>query len=205
VSTLPPVTSRRARVTARLADHRRDRAWRRLRRAGLTPPPPHAFGAFGRSYIVAPSRVSSPEHIYIGDDIVIHEDVWLSVVPSHADITPRLTIGDRTRIGRFCQISCVGRIDIGRDVIVSDHVHIGDTFHEYRDPEQPIAAQGMSIPERVEIGDGALIGMGAVVLAGVTVGARAYVSEGSVVTSDVAPGATVSGNPAALVAPARTP
>jgi maltose O-acetyltransferase len=162
----------------------------------LTPPLPRAFASFGRSFIVPPARVDGARWISIGDDVVIHEEVWLSVVRRPGDPPPSLTIGDRTRLGRFCQISCVGRIILGSDVLVSDHVQIGDTYHEYRDPDLPATAQHMAAGDPVSIGDGALLGMGVIVLPGVSIGEQAYVVEGSVVTKDVPPGAIVDGNPA---------
>jgi UDP-2-acetamido-3-amino-2,3-dideoxy-glucuronate N-acetyltransferase len=45
--------------------------------------------------------------------------------------------------------------------------------------------------------NGASIGSGATILGGVRIGAAAQVGAGAVVTKDVAPGATVVGNPAA--------
>ena len=44
--------------------------------------------------------------------------------------------------------------------------------------------------------EGASIGSGATILCGVRIGAGALVGAGAVVTKDVAPGATVVGNPA---------
>jgi UDP-2-acetamido-3-amino-2,3-dideoxy-glucuronate N-acetyltransferase len=46
------------------------------------------------------------------------------------------------------------------------------------------------------VGEGASLGSGSVILAGVTVGAYAMVAAGAVVTADVAPHALVVGNPA---------
>ena len=46
------------------------------------------------------------------------------------------------------------------------------------------------------IGEDVWIGGGAIILGGVTVGDRAIVGAGAVVTRDVAPDATVVGNPA---------
>jgi acetyltransferase-like isoleucine patch superfamily enzyme len=46
------------------------------------------------------------------------------------------------------------------------------------------------------VGEGAFLGAGAVVLPGVTIGARSLVAAGAVVTEDVAVGATVMGVPA---------
>jgi acetyltransferase-like isoleucine patch superfamily enzyme len=165
----------------------------------LTPPDADQFGAFGRSVIVPPARVDAPECIFIGDGVVLHEGIWLSVVRSHEDIVPRLEIRDGARFGRFCQISCVGEVVIEEDVIASDQVQIGDTYHEYENPELPATKARMARPRAVRIGRGALLGLGAVVLPGITVGEGAYVVEGSVVTRDVAPHAVVAGNPARVV------
>lgn len=180
-----------------LLEWRRRRRWlsRALHR-DLTPPLPSAFGAFGRSVIVPPARVNRPECIFIGDGVVIHEGVWLSVVKAHEEITPRLAIGDRVRIGRFCQISCVGEIVIEEDVLASDQVQIGDTYHQYEDPTVPTTRQPMALPSPVRVRRGALLGLGVVVLPGVTIGEGAYVAEGSVVTRDVPPHSVVRGNPA---------
>lgn len=54
-------------------------------------------------------------------------------------------------------------------------------------------------PERahVEIGDEVFLGTNAIILKGVTLGARSVV--GAVVTTDVAEGAVVAGNPAKVV------
>jgi acetyltransferase-like isoleucine patch superfamily enzyme len=56
----------------------------------------------------------------------------------------------------------------------------------------------------VRIGEGALIGIGAVVLPRVTVGAWSTVGAGAVVTSDVPPGVTVAGVPARPLAVRET-
>lgn len=47
--------------------------------------------------------------------------------------------------------------------------------------------------------DQAFVGLGAVIIGGVTVGERAVVGAGAVVTRDVPAGATVVGNPARVL------
>lgn len=172
---------------------------RSLHRA-LTPPPREAFGSFGRgSVIVPPARLVNPAHIFIGDGVVIHEGTWMSVEPGRwDDVETRLTIGDLVRIGRFCQISMVGVVEIGAGAIISDEVLIADTFHE---PDHGLSPDDAPLarPRRVTIGAGALIDLGAAILPGVTVGENAYVRAGAVVTADVPAGATVEGNPAGVV------
>ena len=167
--------------------------------AELTPPPPQAFGSFGQSIIVPPARVSSPECIFIGERVVIHEGVWLSIVPSYPDIEPRLHIGDGVRFGRFCQISCVGEIVIESDVIASDRVQIGDSYHDFHDVSVPARNQPMVRPRPVRIGAGSLLGAGAIVLPGATIGEGAYIADGSVVRGVVPSRAVAAGNPAVVV------
>ena len=67
---------------------------------------------------------------------------------------------------------------------------------------------GVTLGERVAngavplLGDGVEIGANAVILGGISIGDRAVVGAGSVVLSDVPPGAVVAGNPAKILRPA---
>ena len=179
-----------------LADRRRARAIARGLQRDLTPPLPRAFGRLGRSVIVPPARVESPQFIEIGDGTVVHEGVWMSVVAAFPDRPPRLVIGDRVVIGRFVQLSCVGSITIEDDVIIGEQVQIGDTFHAYDDPELPATLQRLVEAVPVVVDRGAMIGHGSTVLPGVMIGPSAIVRAGSVVTRDVPAGTVVAGNPA---------
>ena len=175
--------------------------WRDRRRSGavqrtvdrLVPPPRRAFAKHGRSLIIPPARVENAQHIEIGDDVIVHEHVWFSVVPHFAEITPRLVIEDGVRIGRCCQLSVVGSTTIECGAIIGDFVQIGDTFHPY-DVEDRMAALVPPVP--VRIGRGAVLGSHVVVLPGVTIGEGAYVEHHAVVSGDVPPGAYVAGYPA---------
>jgi acetyltransferase-like isoleucine patch superfamily enzyme len=107
---------------------------------------------------------------------------------------------------------CADEIDIGRRVVLSYNVAVADCDFHPLDPalrrEDAIACA----PEGdrslrphldtapVAIGDGASVGIGAIVLKGVRIGPGARVAAGSVVTRDVPAGAAVAGNPAAIVA-----
>ena len=187
-------------LRARLAARRRARQLGAATAEHLTPPDRAAFGAYGtNTWVVPPSRVTTPDRIFLGDDVTILEHAFLSVVAAVPGCTPTLRIGDRTRIGRFAHIACVGEIDIGPDVLTSERIFIGDTYHGYEDPTLPVIAQPMAAPQAVRIEEGAFLGIGATVLAGVTVGAHAYVAAGAVVTEDVAPRTLVVGNPARAV------
>ncbi|MGI8663297.1 MAG: acyltransferase [Acidimicrobiales bacterium] len=184
-------------IRRRVGEERRARRMAADTAHVLTPPPPSAFGAYGRNtWIVPPARVSTPASVFLGDDVTILERSFLSVVAAIAGITPRLTIGDRTSIGAQSHVACVGEIEIGADVVTAARIFIGDTYHRYEDPLTPIIDQPMAPPEKVVIGRGSFLGIGSAVLMGVTVGEHAYIGAGAVVTSDVEERTLVVGNPA---------
>jgi maltose O-acetyltransferase len=60
----------------------------------------------------------------------------------------------------------------------------------------PKGRQGIELGRPVRIGSNVWIGGGAIILPGIIIGDDAVIGAGSVVTKDVAPGATVRGNPA---------
>ena len=165
----------------------------------LTPPPPSAFGSFGPgSYIVPPARVTMPEAIHIGAGVTINEHSWISVVEAVPGHTPKLTIGDGTIIDRMLHIACVGEIEIGEDVLIAERTLIGDTYHDYTDPDAHIVKQAVA-PRKVTIERRAHLGLNVIVMPGVTIGEEALVGAGAVVTRDVPPRTVVVGNPARVV------
>ena len=110
-----------------------------------------------------------------------------------------LTVGDGTWIGQAAFLHAAGGLHIGRDVGIGPHVCVLTSTHdEAAAPRMPV----MDAPLRfakVELGDGCDLGVGAIVLPGVTVGEGAVVGAGSVVTRDVPPYAVVAGNPARVL------
>jgi acetyltransferase-like isoleucine patch superfamily enzyme len=171
---------------------------RTLTRA-LSPYLPSDFGAFGTgSFVVPPSRITLPDRVFVGSGVTIHEGTWLSVVHGHDDIIPELIIGDRVRIGRFSHIACVGRVELGPDVMISDKVLICDAFHGYEDVTIRAQDHPVSRPRPVVIGAGAVVAIGALILPGVHIGENAYVADWAVVSKSVPAGAIVAGNPATV-------
>lgn len=189
------------------APRRPTRRERRLR-SHATPP----FAAFGEGSTLGwPFTVTAPDRITIGTDVHLGDYVWLAVATERPEqvtqgelelgerFDPRLSIGDRTRFGRDLTIACLGDISIGADVLGGDRVLIGDTYHDYKDPDLPIAVQPMASPKPIRIGDGCFLGTGVVVNPGVSIGAGAVVEPGAVVTKDVPDRAVVAGNPAVVL------
>ena len=149
--------------------------------------------------------------VRLGRDVIIH----------HSDLVNLYgcSIGDSTRIGAFVEIQKNATIGarckisshtfICEGVNIEDEVFIGHGVMFINDP-YPRATTGGAlqtdadwkvIPTRVR--KGASIGSGAVIMCGVTIGERALVGAGAVVTHDVPADAVVAGVPARLHARAQ--
>jgi acetyltransferase-like isoleucine patch superfamily enzyme len=158
------------------------------------------FGAWGRgSYLVAPSRLVEPRLVLVADSVNIGTHAWLNAKDDRGDGCPTLTIGSGTNIGRFSQINAWREVLIGRNVLIGDRVLITDADHDFLDTGLPICQQGDSFRGAVHIKDGCWIGVGAVILPGVTVGRNAVVAANAVVTQDVPDCSVVGGVPARLI------
>ncbi len=124
-------------------------------------------------------------------------------------------IGDDSRIGTFVEIQKGARVGarckisshtfICEGVTLEDEVFIGHgvTFINDRFPRATKADGRLQTEadwkcDSTLVKRGAAIGSGATILCGVTIGERATVGAGSVVTKDVPAGAVVAGNPARL-------
>lgn len=125
-----------------------------------------------------------------------------------------LALGDRTYLAAGAYVT--GTIRIGRDVSVNPYtvvrgdVVIGDATrigahtsilgfnHTMDDPEVEIRRQPLT-SRGIRIGEDVWIGSHVVVLDGVTVGDKAVLAAGAIVTKDVPAGAVVGGNPARIL------
>jgi UDP-2-acetamido-3-amino-2,3-dideoxy-glucuronate N-acetyltransferase len=112
------------------------------------------------------------------------------------------------KIGRRCKISSHSFICEG--VTLEDEVFVGhgvmftnDLYPRATNPDGSLKtdADWTCIPTLVK--KGAAIGSNATILCGITIGARATIGAGSVVTRDVPDDAVVVGNPARVVEPRR--
>ena len=126
-------------------------------------------------------------------------------------------IGDDSKVGTFVEIQKGSKIGnrckisshtfICEGVTIEDDVFIGhnvvftnDRFpRATADGKLQTEADWVCVPTLVK--KGASIGSGAVLLCGITIGEKAMIGAGSVVTKDVPAGATVAGNPARIMKP----
>ncbi len=200
-----PVSGTRDRVGDFVADAHQ---WIR-NRAAITSRSRRAdrFAGFGPRSVICfpPAALFGESAIRIGCEVMIGPNVSLSagMTPGQSLISDRIVVvGDRCLIGRNSSINGHLSIEIGDDVFFGPNVYVTDQNHTAIDRTLPIGRQ--AAPERpVRIGAGSWIGTNAVILPGVTIGERAIVGAGAVVTRDVPTGAVVVGAPARVVSDAQ--
>jgi len=99
-------------------------------------------------------------------------------------------IGARTWIGDHAELYSLGRIVIGDDAVISQHVYLCTGTHDYHRLDFPLVTKAIQIKNEAWIGTRSFIGPGVIVGQGAIVGAQ------SVVVRDVMPATIVAGNPA---------
>ena len=152
------------------------------------------------------------DDLYISDDVKLGENVRFSKFINLYGCS----IGDNTKIGAFVEIqknACVGRnckisshTFICEGVTIEDEVFIGhnvnfinDSYPRAANPDGSLQTEADWKVEPTLVKKGASIGTGSIILANITIGERAIVGAGSVVTKDVPDRAIVAGNPAKVI------
>lgn len=134
------------------------------------------------------------EDVSFGDNVVVYSftNLYGCTIGDNTRIGPFVEIQRGVRIGANCKIQSHTFVCTG--VEIEDDVFVGHGVCFINDRYPSVSGEWELLPTVVE--QGAALGSGAVVLAGVRVGGRALVGAGAVVTQDVVPGQTVVGNPA---------
>jgi acetyltransferase-like isoleucine patch superfamily enzyme len=149
--------------------------------------------------------VSRAKHskVIIGDDCLICGTISLETDEAV------VTIGNNVFVGHRTLIICSNKITIESDILISADCMIQDSDNHSVDYE--IRKKDLSDWKRnyhdwsthpcvpIKISFGSWIGGRAIILKGVTVGEKAIVGAGSVVTKDVDPLTVVAGNPARII------
>lgn len=117
--------------------------------------------------------------------------------PFHCDYGYNIRLADGVFMNFGCVILDVAEVTIGAATAIGPGVQILTADHP-RDPA--VRRTGLESGKPIRIGSNVWIGGGAIILPGVTIGDDAIIGAGAVVTRDVAPGVTVVGNPARVVA-----
>lgn len=106
----------------------------------------------------------------------------------------RLHIEPGAELGERCHV--VGRITIGKDVLMGPEVVIMATSHRYDRTDISIRSQGEADEGPVAIGDDVWIGTRAIILPGVSIGAHSIIAAGAVVTKSFGDYSIIGGVPA---------
>jgi acetyltransferase-like isoleucine patch superfamily enzyme len=148
----------------------------------------------------------------ISDDVKLGQNVRLSRFINLYGCE----IGDDTKIGAFVEIqknASVGKCCkisshsfICEGVVIEDNVFIGHNVTFINDllprataPDGKLQSEADWKVQSTVIRKGASIGSGATILCNLSIGEKAIVGAGSVVTKDVPPNAIVAGNPARVL------
>jgi maltose O-acetyltransferase len=116
--------------------------------------------------------------------------------PFRCDYGTQIHVGDDCFANYGCVVLDVCRVAFGDDCLLGPGVHVYTATH-------PLDAEsrrsGLEYGKPVTVGDEVWVGGRAVLNPGVTVGDRAMVASGAVVTEDVPSDCVVQGNPAEVV------
>lgn len=140
-----------------------------------------------RAHVLGSPTVDATD-LEVGDDF----KVWSAHRRTLISGPGRLRIGDRVFVNSGTVLLCVEEIVVGDDVAFAHEVLVLDSDSHGVEGRPHVQAP-------VRIGDGTWVGARAMILPGVTIGARVLVAAGSVVTRDVPDDVLVAGNPARVV------
>ena len=127
---------------------------------------------------------------------------------SDLQVGPNVTLGSGCRLGNHVTINENCRLVntiIGDNALIAPEVYALMRNHEYKDLNIPIRNQGYfdEIPPR--IGNDVWVGTRVVLLPGVNIGDGAIIGAGAVVTKNVSPFSIVGGVPARKIRDRREP
>lgn len=108
-------------------------------------------------------------------------------------------IGDRVWIGDRAELYSLGKIEIGEDVVISQHAYLCTGTHDYNRLDFSLLIKPIRVEKEVWIATRSFIAPG------VTIGQGAIIGAESVVLHDVPPATIYAGNPATFRKPRPLP
>ncbi|WP_049985948.1 acyltransferase [Halobellus rufus] len=145
-------------------------------------------GARIRSGTVIYPNVRIGENFTTGHDALVREDTWIGddvLVGTKTVVDGATTIGDRTSLQTGVYVP--SETSIGAEVFVGPRAVLTNDPYPARTDVELVGPT---------LEDGVSIGANATLLPGITVGERAFVAAGAVVTDDVPPETLAVGSPA---------
>lgn len=123
-----------------------------------------------------------------GDTVGVHP-------PFRCDYGVHIELGTRVFFNFDCVVLDVCRVRIGSFTMFGPAVQIYTATHPLDAATRRLHESGRP----VTIGDDVWVGGGAIILPGVTIGSRAVIGAGSVVTRDIAADVVAAGNPCRVI------
>lgn len=152
------------------------------------------FASLGKGVVIEPGvLIFHPENIEIGDNVYIGHYTILKAYYKNS-----MKIGSGTWIGQQCFLHSGGGLTVGKNVGIGPAVKIITSFHAEEGRTVPILHSRIEFAP-VTIEDDCDIGVGAVILPGVTLGKGVQIGAGAVVTKSFDPYSVVAGVPAKII------
>jgi acetyltransferase-like isoleucine patch superfamily enzyme/putative methionine-R-sulfoxide reductase with GAF domain len=139
------------------------------------------------------ARGNSNNRIYLADAVRLEQGVDIRALDNTA-----IEIGESTYIGPYVCIAGPGHIKIGKNCLIAAQAGLFANNHIYSDPTANINSQGVT-REGIVIEDDCWLGAGVKVLDGVTIGEGSIIGAGAVVTKDIPPFSIAVGVPAKVI------
>ena len=95
-----------------------------------------------------------------------------------------IRVGDRARVGPYSYLGSLHRLEVGEGCLIGAYCYVITANHCFEDGDLPLVEQGFSGSD-IRLGDHSWLGSHVVVLPGVTIGERAVVAAGAVVTKSI--------------------
>ncbi len=173
---------------------------------------------WGKRSFISPYADISGDHITLGDMVFIDDHVTLYAhrdggaihIGDHSSVQRytifetirggEIVIGQHTHIQSGCNLTAaLGSIYIGDHVQLAPRCALYPYQHGISDLHTPIAKQPLTTKGDIIIENDAWLGVGVIVMDGVTIGRGAVVGAGAVVTKDIPPLAIAVGSPARII------
>ena len=89
----------------------------------------------------------------------------------------KVKIGARSWIGDYAELYSLAPIEVGSDVVISQHVYLCAGTHDYTRVDFPLVAEPIRIEDQAWIATGCFVAMGVTLGQGAIIGARSLVLE----------------------------
>ena len=137
--------------------------------------------------------VFHPENVFLGRNVYVGHQAILKGYYKNT-----LRVGDETWIGQQVFMHAAGGLEIGARVGIGPGARIITSSHREAGREVPVLFSPIELAP-VTIGDDSDLGVGCVVLPGVTIGRGAVIGAGAVVNEDIPEYAVAAGVPARVL------